>query len=108
MLITKTYNNGVTKNYKKITDPGLLINYLTFQNQAPGEFYRKSCSKKFCKLYRKTPVLESLFTIGLQASNSIKKRLKQRCFRVNITNLLTARFLKSICEELLLVLNSSS
>ena len=44
----------------------------------PSEvFLEKSCSQKFRKMHRKTPLLESFFNndAGLQAFNFIKKRL---------------------------------
>ena len=42
--------------------------------------------KKFCNIHRKKSVLESLFNKVAchQACNFIKKRLKHRCFPVNI------------------------
>ena len=33
----------------------------TQQKQPPEVFYNKRCCLKFCKIYRKTPVPESLF-----------------------------------------------
>ena len=40
------------------------------------------------KFHRKTPALESLFNkvAGLEAYNFIKKRLKHRCFPMNLPN----------------------
>ena len=57
--------------------------YVQFQKQPPAVFCKKSCSLKFRKFHRKTPVLESLFNkvAGLQACKFIKKRLQYRCFR---------------------------
>ena len=44
-------------------------------------FYEKSCYWKFCNIYMKTPVLESLFNkIADQACNFIKKIPKQLFF----------------------------
>ena len=44
-------------------------------------FCKKRCSKKFCKIHRKTPVPESLFLIKLQAfikkNNSVTGALLQ-------------------------------
>ena len=57
------------------------------------------------KFIRKTAVLETFFnTVAwLKACNVIKKRLRQRCFPVNIANLLRhLSILKIICEQLLL------
>ena len=56
------------------------------------------------KFIRKTAVLETFFnTVAwLKACNVIKKRLRQRCFPVNIANLLRhLSILKIICEQLL-------
>ena len=49
---------------------------------------------KFHKIHWKTPVLESLFNkvAGLKAYNLIKKRLRHRCFPVNIAKLLRTAF----------------
>ena len=68
--------------------------------------------KKFRTIHTKTPVLESLFNKvaglkawrleGLKACNFIKKRLKGRCFPVNIAKFLRAPILKNISERLLL------
>ena len=57
------------------------------------------------KFIRKTPVLETfLNTVAwMKAFNVIKKRLRQRCFPVNIANYLRQlSILKIICEQLLL------
>ena len=57
---------------------------------------------KFCNIYRKTPVLESLFdeVAGLKTCNFIKKRLQHRCFSVNILKFLRTPILKNICQRL--------
>ena len=34
--------------------------YVFIQNEPPEVFYNKRCSKKFCKIHRKTPVMVSL------------------------------------------------
>ena len=47
-------------------------------------FYEKSCSQKFCNIYRKVA--------GLQL---YKKRLQYRCFPLNIAKLLRPPILKS-------------
>ena len=54
------------------------------------------------KFIRKTPVLR-VFKNSHMASNVIKKRLRQRCFPVNIANFLRhLSILKIICEQLLM------
>ena len=65
---------------------------INFRHQRPEVFYKKSWSRKFKNINRKTPVLESLFNkvADLQICNFIKKRLKHRCFPVN-----TAKFLRT-------------
>ena len=57
-----------------------------FWDIEPEVFYKKSCSKNFCNIHRKTPVVDSLFNkvTGLKACNWIKKRLQLRYFPVNI------------------------
>ena len=65
-------------------------------------FNKKSGFEKFRKIYRKTPVLESLFNkgAGIQACNFIKKRLQQKCFPVNIAKFLKISILKNMCDRL--------
>ena len=66
----------------------LLFRTAIFHNshlqEQPSEvlFFKKGCSKKFCNIHRKTPMLESLFNkvAGLQGCSFIKKRLQHRCF----------------------------
>ena len=60
--------------------------------------------QKFWNVHRKTIVLELHFNevAGLEACNSIKKRLHHRCFLVNIAKLLRTPILKNICKQLLL------
>ena len=51
---------------------------------------RKRCYGKYPNIYRKTPVLKSLFdkVSVLKASNFIEKRLQHMCFPLNIAKLL--------------------
>ena len=60
---------------------------------------KKAVLNKFCNIYRKTPVPESLFdkVVGLQACSFVKKRLQHRCFSVNMKFLRTL-ILKYTCE----------
>ena len=53
------------------------------QKQSPGAFYKKSSPYKFRNIYRKTPVLESLFNkvAGLQAKFLRTPILKNTCKR---------------------------
>ena len=50
----------------------------------------------FENIYRKTPVLKSLFNIvaDLKSRNFVKKRLQHRCFPVNIAIFLKTAFLQ--------------
>ena len=73
------------------------------QKQPPELFCKKKAFEKFCKFYRKTPVLESLFNkvASLMACNekeTIKKRLQHRCFPVNIVKFLRTPILVSILQ----------
>ena len=56
-------------------------------------------------IHRKTPVLETFLdtVVWLKNCNVVKRTLRQRCFPVNIANLLRhLSILKIICEQLLL------
>ena len=56
------------------------------QEQSFAGVFHKRCSEKFCKIHRKTPVLESLFNkvAGHQACNFIKNRIQHRCFPAKV------------------------
>ena len=75
----------------KVTD-GLMICSLDFQNgqkQPFKVFFTVSVFKSFCKIYRKIPVLESLFNkIARFRSATLIKRDKN--FSVNFANFLKA------------------
>ena len=66
----------------------------TVQKQPFAYVLQTRCSYEFRNVHRKTPTLESLFNkdAGLQACNFIKKRLKRRCFPVNIAEFLRTAF----------------
>ena len=67
--------------------------------------FLSNLEKVLMKFIRKTPVLETfLNTVAwMKACKVIKKRLRQRCFPVNIANYLRQlSILKIICEQLLL------
>ena len=68
-----------TKNWKIIW----------FQKRPPDTFCRKRCSRKFCKVHRKTPMFESLFNkvADLFSLATLLKRDSPTCF-----------FLCAICE----------
>ena len=75
---------------------GILI---TIARSSRSQMYFKiGALKRFHNIHRKTPVLESLFNnvAGLQSYDFIKKRLKHRCFPINIAKFLrTVFFLKN-------------
>ena len=75
-----------------------------FQEQPPEVLYRKSCYWKFRNIHRKTPVLESVFNrlAGFKTCNFLKKRLRHRCFPVDIAKFLKTLILTKICEQLVL------
>ena len=65
---------------------------------------KKTVLKNFAIFTGKHHVLESLFNKipGLQVYKCIRKRLRHRCFHVNISEFLRTPILKDICERLLL------
>ena len=83
LMETKKHTTRVKKNkgimflrIKKILENQLLgfeSKTGCFQKQPPEVLHMKSCSKRFCNIQRKTPVLESLF-------NFIKSGIFQVCF----------------------------
>ena len=67
-------------------------------------FFKKTALKNFA-IYRKTPVLESLFNkvAGLETYNFIQKRLQHRCFPVSIAKFLRTPISKNVYKRLLLL-----
>ena len=65
------------------------------QKQPFADVFQNRCSLKIPDIYKKTPVLESLFKkgVGPQSCNFLKKRLQRRCFLVNLANFLRTPFL---------------
>ena len=66
-----------------------------FQKQLTELFCKKSCSQKFCKIHRKTPVHQSLFlskVTGKLPAALLKNRLRHRCFPVNFAKFLRTLF----------------
>ena len=69
-----------------------------------GDVLYKKMFLKTCKIYRKTPVPESLFLIkDLRAATLLTKRLWHRFFPVNFERLLRTPFLQNTSGWLLLV-----
>ena len=60
----------------------LLVKSLTFQKQPPEVFYEKRFSWKFCKIYGKTLLPESLF-YSIRPATLSKQSLWCSCFPVN-------------------------
>ena len=74
------------------------------EKKPPDVFFKKRCPLKLRNIFRKTPLLGSLFNkvVGLQDCKFIKKRLQHRCFVRNLRKFSRTPFLKNICERLLL------
>ena len=93
---------GVLKTFANFTCVGIsfLITLLVFRPATLSKSYRRSHQK--CSI--KAPVQESLFVkvVGLQTCNFMKKRLRHRCFPVNIMKFLRKPTLKNTYEQLLL------
>ena len=62
----------------------------------------KRYSKEFCKIYRKTPVPESLFNkvAGISPATLLKKRLWKRSFSMNFPKSLRTTFLQNTSGRL--------
>ena len=67
---------------------------VAIRKQPPEVFYKKRCSEKFRKIYRKTLVPECLFNkvVGLRPATLLRKSLRHRCFPVNFTKFLRTTF----------------
>ena len=68
--------------------------WLNIQKQPPELFCRKRCSYKFCKIHRKTPVPEPLFSkvVGQRPVTFLKKRLCDGCFPLTFAIFLRTTF----------------
>ena len=64
------------------------------QEQSSGGVLQNRCSKRFCNIHRKTPVLEFLFNkvAGLKACNFIKQKFQPSRFPMNIAKLFRPLF----------------
>ena len=90
--------------------PYLLLSVISFvlspwvQKKPPEVVFLKKCSLKLRNIFRKTPVLGSLFNkvVALQGCKYIKKRLQHRFFVRNLRKFLRTHFLKNTCKRLLL------
>ena len=71
------------------------------QKQLSEVFCKESCSQKLRKLYRITPVLESLFNKLQSFSPATKERVQHRCFPLRLAKYLRITFFKEhlcFCE----------
>ena len=74
------------------------------QKQPPEVFYKRSWSKKFCNIHRKTTALEFLSKVAdLKAWNFVKKRLQHSLSLWNIAEYSRTPILKNINKRLLLL-----
>ena len=74
------------------------------QKQPPEVFYKRSWSKNFCNIHRKTPALEFLNKVAdLKACNFLKKRLQHSLSLWNIAEYSRIPILKNINKRLLLL-----
>ena len=81
------------------------MQYITTTRSSRSQmFFEIGILRIFCNTHRKTPVLESLLNkvVSLEASHFIRKRLKYRCFSVNIAKFLRTMFFKEHLRWLLL------
>ena len=78
---------------------------LVSQKQPPEVFCNNRCSQKYRKIYRKTPVPESLLNkvAGLTPATLLKKRLWHMCFPANFAKFLRTPVLRNTSGRLLLV-----
>ena len=83
-LFSGNYSTLFLIKKKRLTDTQsvTVVTLSNWQKQPPEVFYKRSCSQKFCNIYRKTPVFEAIFHkyVDLQDLNFIRKRLQHRCF----------------------------
>ena len=71
---------------------------LFFFLEAGTMFFKNSCSQRFHKNHKKTPLLDSIFL----KTASLKKRLRHKCFLANFAKFLRAPFLQNTSGRLLL------
>ena len=75
-----------------------------FQKQPFADVLQNRCSYKFCKIHRRTPVLEPFLNevTALRSKSLLKKRLQHSGFPVNFVKFLRAPFLQNTSGRLLL------
>ena len=93
-------------NFKQVSNLDLLLSVISFvlspEEAARGAPWKK-CSLKLRNIYRKLPVLQSLFSkVGHLACSYIKKGLQHRYFLRNLQKFSRTPFLKNIFERMLL------
>ena len=96
------------RGYRKnpVTWNGLMLMRSLFEKRSFADVFQNSrCSKKYCNIHWKTPVLKSLLNknASLKACNFIKKRFQHICFPKNIAKYLRAAFFFEHLRGLLLL-----
>ena len=109
LLCQKPYKNENFLNKPIFSGLTKILFKLVFfvQNQPPEVFCKKSCSEEFCNIYRKVPMLESLFNKVAGLCNFIKKRLQHKSSPVSIAKFLRIPILKNSKRLLLFAINWS-
>ena len=106
--VTTSFSMSLSVNFKEISNLDQVLSVISFV-LSPEEAARaalwKRCSLKLRNIFRKLPVLESLFSkvVGLLTCSYIKKGFRHRCFLRKLRKFLRTAFLKNICEQLLLL-----
>ena len=95
---TKLFYSNI--NLSLLFTGSMKVEYCPIRKQSLADVLQNMYSSKFCKIYRKTSVLESLFNEveGLNTCNFIKKRLQHECFPVNFCEIFKITFLQNICS----------
>ena len=95
---TKLFCSNI--NLSLLFTGSMKVEYCPIRKQSLADVLQNMYSSKFCKIYRKTSVLESLFNEveGLNTCNFIKKRLQHECFPVNFCEIFKITFLQNICS----------
>ena len=94
-------------HYKKVKEnPNDINQKEVLQNQQTEVLYRKKRSKQFCKIHRKTTVLNFFVdkVAGLQPETLLKRRLWYSCFPVSFSKFLNKCFFKEHLRWLFLAL----
>ena len=71
-------------SYQKKGSPGEI--WTGFRSSRLQMFFKIGVLKKFLKFHRKTPVIGDTYWLSCNPEDSIKKRLQNKCFPVNLQN----------------------